>query len=313
MSRLDPGTWMDPRTTRIRGATKIPVVTPKSGAPPDALALRGRAHAKNRTPKLNLIAEDSGLCTRLRYFSLFCFDIAVLSGCSPGPCDPGGSPIVLRGLDGPAYKPYETQPMVWLSGGRPSPQAWMRSRFVTAQFLGYYRPTVAGILDHVFLVSDLRSDGFGVAIGGFHVSRKIFVDVETQGNVADVRLVAGLLHAEFSSRLLVCYPFPYDAWIKSAPTPPPYGSVDIVPALRRYAMQDSFRIDLNLARDTGVLHEYGLTSIENDINTYVYAYFVRPRQLQRLARRRAHVAERLSLLRLYYASFGEQLPILDVE
>ena len=58
----------------------------------------------------------------------------------------------------------------------------------------------------------------------------------------------------------------------------------------------------------GVLHEYGLTSMENDINLYVGAHFAHPRQLQRLAERHAHVAERLRLLREYYASFGEQLP-----
>ena len=195
-----------------------------------------------------------------------------------------------------------------MAGGQPRALARIRGRWAAQRFVRHYRGGAAGLVDELWLVSDLRLNDSGLAMSGARLPRALAVNVETAGKAASARHIHAALHAQLALRMLQCAPFPSARWAATAPEPPAYGRVAPPPAEKGH--KSAPPLDVALARRTGVLHPVGLASPEGDVARYIYTWHRYPKRLSRLAAEAPAVQARVDLLHHWYVTMGEQLPIL---
>jgi hypothetical protein len=210
--------------------------------------------------------------------------------------------------------PAGAQPPAWaalldlVAGGQPSAVARIRGRWAAQRFVHHHRGGSAGLVDELWLVSDLRLQDSSDPLSGAPLPRALVVNVEEDGKAASARHVHAALHAQLARRMLQCAPFPSARWAATAPEPPAYGQVPARPKKKRRTSTSP--LDAALARRTGVLHPVGLASPEADVARYIYAWHRYPKRLSRLAAEVPAVQARVDLLHHWYVTMGEQLPIL---
>jgi hypothetical protein len=235
---------------------------------------------------------------------------ALAVGCGePAPCDRVGAPAVRSGLPDRAPTPAWDGMLGIVTGGQPSALARIRGRWAAQRFVQHYRGGSAGLVDALWLASDLRLTDSGLPMSGARLPRALVVNVETAGKAASARHIHAALHAQLALRMLQCAPFPAARWAATAPEPPVYGQV-VPPPPQDTGRTSTSPLDAALARRTGVLHPVGLASPEADVARYIYVWHRYPKRLSRLAAEVPAVQARVDLLHTWYVTMGEQLPIL---
>jgi len=191
---------------------------------------------------------------------------------------------------------------------RATAEAWL------AQALAAYPAGfVAQQLRGIYVLGSLSFRG--VRAGGSNSRRRIYV-VLPAGSAAQ-RYFERVVHAELSSVLLRRYPQHFDQadWLRGTIPGFRYGASGA--AAVRHGLAAAWPTPWTLKQ--GFLYEYGMSSVENDLNSYAGFLFAHPERLRAFAARYPGIAHKRALtLRFYraldarFARLGGKLPVEEL-
>ncbi len=143
----------------------------------------------------------------------------------------------------------------------------------------------------------------GVQAGGSNARRRIYV-VVPRGRAARAYFER-VVHAEFSSVLLRLRPELFDqaAWLRGTISGFRYGASGA--AAVRHDLADARPTDWTL--NQGFLYEYGMSSVENDFNSYAGFLFTHPERLAAFAAQYPGVAHKRALTVHFYRALDPRL------
>lgn len=164
------------------------------------------------------------------------------------------------------------------------------------------------LAQHVQAVHVLGALRFrGVDAGGSNSRRRVYV-VMPQGHAARIYFER-VVHAEISSILLRRRPDLLDeaAWRRCLLPGARYGSTGA--AAVRHGVARTWPTEWTLKQ--GFLYEYGMSSLENDVNSYAGFAFTHPRRLRELASRWHAVGHKRSMILAFYLALDPRFAPLN--
>ncbi len=174
---------------------------------------------------------------------------------------------------------------------QPQADAWL------APALAKYPPGF--LAEHLRGIHVLEALSFrGVRAGGSNSKRRIYV-VLPRGHAAQIYFER-VVHAEISSVLLRRYRGSFDsaAWLRGTIPGFRYGASGA--AAVRHGVANTWPTDWALKQ--GFLYEYGMSSLENDVNSYAGFVFTHPDRLRDFAARYPGVAHKRAQVLAFYRS-----------
>jgi len=170
--------------------------------------------------------------------------------------------------------------------------------------LSRYPPElVRGHLGAIFLTGDLETQG--IRIGGTYLHDWVYVSGAGLRGFWVEDEVAIALHHEFSSLLFHDGEFPHSGWRSVNDTGFTY--LEDPDAVLKAADQRRDPAEAEEWHRAGFVSDYGMSSIENDFNTFAELTFGRPAEIAALARRYPKIAAKLSLLIDFYQELAPEL------
>lgn len=145
---------------------------------------------------------------------------------------------------------------------------------------------------------------FGFDYAGTNIDRTIYLANGGERSGYDDRFLEGVFHHELSSILLTRYPFPFEDWLRANPpgvdyNSPPDQPLEMRPGYRSTEGTDSvYRL--------GLLTEYGITNLENDLNLYAEIAFTHPARMRRLTQEYPAIREKFSIFRRFLTSISPE-------
>lgn len=199
-----------------------------------------------------------------------------------------GAEVQLGALEGFGFdtRIAGTAPTTW--------QAWLALRALDTALDAYPDAFLTSSAPDILLTGDLTLLGFDI---GGTVQPPSWVLLATDyvrpGLTAYVQQS---FHHEFSSVLIKNTPFPEQEWAALLPQGFAWPTTD---AQRLAATQD-YADDLNGFYQRGFVSDYGVSSLENDINTYAEHLMHDPQGLAELAQNHPMIRAKTLLIRGYY-------------
>lgn len=176
-------------------------------------------------------------------------------------------------------------------------------------------PALLGHYPERVLRANLRSvrlsrtlELFGAPYGGTSFENHVYLTSRGRAEGYTAHYLALLFHHEFSSVLMRNHAFPTEAWLATNPPEVRY-AVDVVEILGSIAQNRDMQGSDALYR-IGLLAEYAMVSIEDDVNLYAEVAFVEPSRLAVLAGRYPVVRAKTELLQRFYLSIDRDFAAL---
>lgn len=158
-------------------------------------------------------------------------------------------------------------------------------------------------LGAIFLTGELETQG--IKIGGTYLHDWIYVSGAGLRGFWAENLVALSVHHEFSSLLFHNSEFPDFAWRSVNDTSFTY--LEDPDAVLQAADKRRDAAEADQWHRAGFVSDYGMSSLENDLNTFAELAFGSPAELVELAQRYPKVGAKLSLLVDFYQGLTPQI------
>lgn len=161
----------------------------------------------------------------------------------------------------------------------------------------YPRKVLAENLQAIALCSTLSV--FGVEYGATTADNRIYLTSLGQQQGYTDTYIRKTLHHEFSSILMRNNNFPMQDWLSTVPDGFSYAQniQQEINAINRGWKQEKSKPDM---LEKGFLSRYGMSTEENDINTYAGMLFTDPNRLKQLAQKYDRIKTKYNILVTFY-------------
>ncbi len=161
---------------------------------------------------------------------------------------------------------------------------------------------VARHLSNIYVFSKLQF--FGVGYGGTYYKDAIFLTNKGEAKGYSDKFMEKVFHAEFSSILFTRYKslFPSDAWGEANGSGFEYGSGG-VDAIRNGTNDESLLEEHHRA---GFITEYGMSDMENDLNSFAKHIFGDPEAYWKLVNEYPRIKQKSSLVIRFYSKISAE-------
>lgn len=160
-------------------------------------------------------------------------------------------------------------------------------------------------LSAVFISGEIKSNG--IVAGGAVVGSWIYVAADQSNQLIPPQTYADTLHHEFSSILMREYRFPTIRWVLA--NKPGFKYPEDRKTIIKAASPESRANpkDARIWYDAGFVHDYGMSSIMNDFNTYAELAMGSPKKLKQLTFQFPRIRLKTSLLVEFYGGLAPEL------
>lgn len=149
-----------------------------------------------------------------------------------------------------------------------------------------------------------RLEFYGVAYAGTSTEDHVYLVNDPRESGITDRFLELTFHHEFSSLLMYRHLFPVYDWADANPAGFEYMTEwdDVLEAVdSRPSMEGSAEL-----YERGLLAEYGLTNLENDVNLYAEVTFTEPRRMKQLIGTYPVVRAKYDVLKSFYSSISPE-------
>lgn len=133
----------------------------------------------------------------------------------------------------------------------------------------------------------------------------LYLSVDTENNMDIYHYVLDSFHHEFSSILMIKYPFPEQTWRQSNPSDFVYRyEHEKNPGLEaiKNNMSDTSTPNSENLHSKGFLSEYSMTSVQEDVNVFSGVIFIYPEWMLSLSKKNPPIKKKLKIWLQYYLS-----------
>ena len=170
----------------------------------------------------------------------------------------------------------------------------------------YPEDLILKYLEAIFIGGSLRHHG--TKIGGTYFHSWIFLSAIPDFEDRGVALYEKCVHHELSSLLADGAPFPYNQWCAVNEPDFEYRSSDAMDMARSAAPESCLRAEnAPFWHMAGFVNEYGMSDVENDINTYAELAMSQPGTLKQLTDQYPRIKAKTKILVDFYRGLAPEL------
>ncbi len=160
-------------------------------------------------------------------------------------------------------------------------------------------------LSAVFISGQITSDG--IPAGGTVLGSWIYISADQSSQSLPLEIYADTFHHEFSSILMRAYRFPTIRWALANKSgfKYPEDKKQIIKAASLEHRADPK--DAHQWNDAGFVHDYGMSSIMNDFNTYAELAMGNPEKLRQLAKQYPRIRLKASIFVEFYEGLAPEM------
>ncbi len=171
----------------------------------------------------------------------------------------------------------------------------------------YPHTLIRKFLKAVFIAGTIKI--YNVEAGGTYLNSWIYISATSDCDPLGPHLYEKILHHELSSLLLVGAEFPIEKWESANPQNFHYlsSAAEIVKAAEGKSRQNIQKAPLMYER--GFIHDYGMSSLNNDFNMYAELAMTDLVRLKALAQQYPRIKAKTKILVRFYSSLAPELEV----